>query len=30
MREIIYHKEGDYYIPDLYLVEDEYEKNYHI
>lgn len=26
MREIIYHKEGDYYIPDLYLVEDEYEK----
>ena len=28
MREIIYHKEGDYYIPDLYLVEDEYEKNY--
>ena len=30
MREIIYHKEGDYYIPDLYLAEDEYEKNYHI
>ena len=30
MREIIYHKEGDYYIPDLYLVEDEYEKNNHI
>ena len=30
MREIFYHKEGDYYIPDLYLVEDEYEKNYHI
>ena len=30
MREITYHKEGDYYIPDLYLVEDEYEKNYHI
>ena len=30
MREIIYHKEGDYYIRDLYLVEDEYEKNYHI
>ena len=30
MREIIYHKEGDYYIPDLYLAENEYEKNYHI
>ena len=30
MREITYHKEGDYYIPDLYLTEDEYEKNYHI
>lgn len=30
MREITYHKEGDYYIPNLYLVEDEYEKNYHI
>ena len=30
MREIAYHKEGDYYIPDLYLAEDEYEKNYHI
>lgn len=30
MREITYHKEGDYYIPDLYLAEDEYEKNYHI
>lgn len=29
MREITYHKEGDYYIPDLYLAEDEYEKNYH-
>ena len=27
MREIIYHKEGDYYIPDLYLAENEYEKN---
>ena len=26
MREITYHKEGDYYIPDLYLAEDEYEK----
>ena len=30
MREITYHKEGDYYIPNLYLVEDEYEKNYHV
>lgn len=30
MREITYHKEGDYYIPDLYLAEDEYKKNYHI
>ena len=30
MREITYHKEGIYYIPDLYLAEDEYEKNYHI
>ena len=30
MKEITYHKEGDYYIPDLYLAEDEYEKNYHI
>ena len=30
MKEITYHKEGDYYIPDLYLAENEYEKNYHI
>ncbi len=30
MREITYHKEGDYFIPDLYLAEDEYEKNYYI
>ena len=30
MREITYHREGDYYIPDLYLAEDEYEKKYHI
>ena len=30
MREIIYHKEGDYYIPNLYLAEDEYGKNYYI
>lgn len=26
MRKITYHKEGDYYISDLYLAEDEYEK----
>ena len=26
MRKITYHKEGDYYIPDLYLAEDEYTK----
>lgn len=30
MREITYHKEGDYYIPNLFLAKDEYEKNYHI
>ena len=30
MKDITYHKEGDYYIPDLYLAEDEYERNYHI
>ena len=30
MRKITYHKEGDYYIPNLYLAEDEYEKNYYI
>ena len=30
MRERTYHEEGDYYIPDLYLAENEYEKNYHI
>ena len=30
MKEITYHKEGDYYIPDLYLAKNEYEKNYHI
>ena len=30
MKEITYHKEGYQYIPDLYLAEDEYEKNYHI
>ena len=27
---IEYRLEGDYYIPDLYLAENEYEKNYHI
>ena len=26
MKEITYHKEGDYYIPDLYLAENEYKK----
>ena len=30
MREITYHKEDDYYIPELYLAEDEYEKDYHV
>ncbi len=30
MREITYHKEGDYYIPDLYLADNEYKKKYHI
>ncbi len=30
MREITYHREGDYFIPDLYLAEDGYEKDYHI
>ena len=30
MREIAYHREGYYFIPDLYLVENEYEKDYHI
>lgn len=30
MKEITYHKEEAYYIPNLYLAEDEYEKNYHI
>ena len=29
MVEITYHKEGNYYIPDLYLEED-YKKDYHI
>ena len=30
MREITYHREGDYFIPALYLAGDEYEKNYNI
>ena len=29
MVEITYHKEGNYYIPDLYL-EENYKKDYHI
>lgn len=30
MVEITYHKEGDFFIPDLYLEKEEYEKNYQI
>ena len=30
MKEITYHREGDYFIQKLYLEEDEYEKNYNI
>ena len=30
MIDITYHKEGDYYIPDLYLEKDEYKKDYQI
>ena len=30
MKEITYHIEGDYFISDLYLAKDEYEKDYHI
>lgn len=30
MRKITYHREGDYFIPALYLAGDEYEKNYNI
>ena len=30
MKEITYHREGDYFIPDLYLTEDKYEIDYHI
>ena len=28
--KITYHKEGDYYIPDLYLEKDNYKNDYHI
>ena len=28
MIEITYHKEGDYFIPDLYLEKGDYEKDY--
>ena len=30
MVEITYHQEGDYYIPDLYLEKENYEKYYNI
>lgn len=30
MQEITYHKEGDYFVPDLYLKKDEYDKDYHM
>ena len=30
MVEITYHKEGDYFIPDLYLEKEDYEKDYNI
>lgn len=30
MVEITYHKEGDYFIPNLYLEKEEYEKDYQI
>lgn len=30
MVEIIYHKEGDYYIPDLYLEKENYKNDYQI
>ena len=30
MVEITYHQEGDYFIPDLYLKKENYEKNYNI
>ena len=28
MVEITYHKEGDFFIPDLYLEKEDYENNY--
>lgn len=28
--KITYHKEGDYYIPDLYLEKENYKNDYHI
>lgn len=28
MIEITYHKEGDYFVPDLYLEKENYEKDY--
>ena len=30
MIEITYHKEGDYFIPDLFLEKEEYAKDYNI
>lgn len=30
MVEITYHQEGDYFIPDLYLEKEYYEKDYNI
>ena len=28
MVEITYHKEGDYFVPDLYLEKEKYENDY--
>ena len=28
MVEITYHKEGDYFVPDLYLEKEDYENDY--
>lgn len=30
MNNITYHKEGDYYIPNLYLENENYKNDYHI
>lgn len=30
MNKITYHREGDYLIPNLYIKEDNYKKDYHI